>query len=213
MIDKAKSRLDEMPAEIQEAVRTVDLHAVCSGLGAPLSLTPGQRSALEHSLSSFLEAVWDDKHCQLDMDIDMERPLSEKERRALCREIDEKVFLKIVQALDRLGWNDRDVLFKAGNVRLTAHKLYDGKYSSHETDRIILKKTETRSSGFFSRRSRSVIHLEADYPDKGRWGEYATIRVRLAPGEEADAFLCQLDKAVKAGNFKYFHDVFSSFKL
>ncbi len=206
-----KNYLEEMPAEIQEAGRSVDLQAICTDLGAKLSLAPAQQTALKDSLSSLLENVWNDKHCQLDMSAI--RPLNEREGQILNREINERVFLKIVQALEKLGLNDSTLLFASGNIKLTAHTLRIGKFASHDTDRIIYKKTECRRHGFFVRKSHHVIELEADYPDKGRWGEYEPIRIRVDSAEKADDFLCQLNKAVKVGNFRYFLDIFSRFKL
>jgi hypothetical protein len=209
--DKEREPLHELPAEIQEAVKVVDLHAVCSALSRTMSLTPQQQSILENSLSAFLEAVWNNKH--LPLDIDPGKQFNEKEKLLLHQEIDEKVFFGIIHALDRLGLNDRDALFEAGNIRLTSFQLHDGKYSQHETNRIIHKKTTMRPHGLFKRKNRWMIDLEADYPDKGRWGDYVPICICFDSEEKADAFLRQLNKAVKVGNFIYFHDIFSRFKL
>ncbi len=201
-----KDFLKEMPAEILEAVRSIDLQAFCTELGAPLSLTPAQQKALENSLSTFLENVWNDKNSQLDMSAI--KPLAEREERILNREIHEKVFLKLILELDKLGFNDSNSLFATGRIKLTAYALL-----GHDTDRIIYKKTECRRHGLFPRKIQHFIELEADYPEKGRWGEYESLSIRVDTAEQADVFLRQLNKAVKVGNFRHFVDFFSRFKL
>ncbi|MDD8013103.1 MAG: hypothetical protein PHX05_06470 [Acidobacteriota bacterium] len=206
-----KNYLEEMPAEIQEARRSVDLQAIGTDLSIKLSLTPAQQAALKDSLSSFLENIWNDKHVQLDMSAIT--PLNEREGQIVNREINERVFLKIIQALEKLGLNDNAVLFASGDIKLTARTLRVGEFASHDTDRLIYKKTESRRHGFFVRKIQHVIELEADYPEKGRWGEYEPIRIRVDSAEKVDDFLCQLNKAVKVGNFRYFVDIFSRFKL
>ncbi len=210
-MNKEKKYPDEIPSEIQEAVQSVDLHTVCSDIGAKLSLTPGQLSGLKNSLSSFLENIWYRKDFQLN--IGTIKTFTESEQQILNREVYERVFLTIIHTLDKLGLNDSNALFETGDVKLTACKLYKGKYISYETDRLIHKNTELKRYGFFTRKDHHIIHLEADYPDKGRWGSVENICFRVDTKEKADAFLNQLKKAVIVGNFNYFLDIFSRFEI
>lgn len=199
-----------MPQEIQNAVASVNLHETCLEIEASMPLTSAQSAQLEKALKFFLENIWADKNTRLNLNGVI--PLSPEQENLLLKEIYDKVLLKIAGQLDQAGLNDSNVLFEAGGLKLTACRLYYGEHAGHETERIIYKKTEFARKSIFGRKKYYTIHLEADYPDRGRWGEYDCLSIRVKEEEVAEA-LTALNKAKKTGNFMFYLDILKRFRL
>jgi hypothetical protein len=202
-VEEAGGKLSlKLPEEIKEILNSIDIAAISSEIVKIVPFSSEQISDLKEILISFLKNVWFNKHTAIYRITD----LNDEAEKLISTEIYNKVIKVIIDKLDSFGFNDHKIIFEKYDTKLTGYKIHTGEYSKydkyHDTYRITLNGIN-KLQRLFLRKYYYVISLEADYCERGRWGEYEQFNVIVDTEEEVNLFKDQLDKAIKVGNFVY----------
>jgi hypothetical protein len=203
---------NNLPTEIRNLVDSLNFSALAFEIGRSTRLNIEETNGLESVLKDFIENIWTDSNQRFDSF--KIKDFNSEENKLLNHDFYDFFIQKIIERLAEIGFNEKTVLYENKFIVLTAYFLQTDRYEKHETHRIM------RKGNFFSKRYKvlskkyhTVIPLNADYSEKGRWGEDVSINPEFETPEEAEIFLKQLEKAVMVGRFVSFADIFNRFSV